>query len=930
MTELVINNVADFKLAEDILKESEERFQALFERVPCPIIIVDEALRIADVNSAACQLLGYSREELLKLSVEDIHPKQMHKHVKGDINKTFRDGRKMTRELTFVTKDGSIKTIEATDARLIIGGKKYVAGAFQDITERKKAEGELREAEVRYRAQFEQLLDAIFVTDAETGILIDCNAAAAKLVGRKKSEIIGQHQKILHPQEEIEGEFSRTYKQHIRNKEGQALEAKVITRDGKIKHVSIKANIFQLKERKILQGAFRDVTERKQAEEDLRKSEAKYSSLVEQAQEGVIIIQDNVFKFCNKAMSKILGYSMKELIGMDFLLTIVPEHRGLIKKRYRQDLAEKTTPATFEIKNKRKDGTIIDVEVTGSTIYYHNRPAAMCVIRDVTQRKQAEQALRESEKRFRDISENALEFIWEVDLKGKYTYISPIVERILGYKPKELIGKKYFYNLLIPEDRQQIKKAAFGIMRKKMPFHEFVNRNLHKNGKIVWLSTSAVPLFKDGKLAGYRGAGNDISERKKSENKLEALNKELFKSNKRFKQLALRDSHTGLYNHRYLGEAIEAEFYRAKRYGHTVSLVMLDIDYFKSINDVYGHLFGDLVLKQFARLLKRMVRRYDTIIRFGGEEFIIIFSGIDRPSALVLSQRLLDAISLYNFGNKKHTVKLKLTVAVASYPEDKASSGMDLVELADRVLNKAKEQGGDRVFSTLDIIKRKSEGRDNNDDIADVKVLRDKIEKMNKREHQSLIESVFAFARTIKSRDHYTGEHTERIVHYATEIAKSLDLPEDEIECIKQASILHDLGKVGISDKILLKHAKLSKKEFEQIKKHPQIGVDIIRPIQFLHSIIPLILYHHERWDGRGYPKGLKGDDIPIGARIVAVSDVFQALISDRPYRQALSKKEAIKIIKQGSGAQFDPQIVKVFLEIAQRSKTVEFTPGQF
>jgi HD-GYP domain-containing protein (c-di-GMP phosphodiesterase class II) len=158
-------------------------------------------------------------------------------------------------------------------------------------------------------------------------------------------------------------------------------------------------------------------------------------------------------------------------------------------------------------------------------------------------------------------------------------------------------------------------------------------------------------------------------------------------------------------------------------------------------------------------------------------------------------------------------------------------------------------------------------------------------------------------------------------VQYATELARALDLPEEEIERIKQAAILHDLGKIGISEKILVKKLKLTRQELEEVKKHPQIGVDIIRPIKFLHNIIPLILYHHERWDGKGYPNGLKGEEIPIGARIIALADVYQALTSNRPYRKAYSEREAIKIIKKGSGTQFDPRMATKFVQILQKKK---------
>jgi len=138
---------------------------------------------------------------------------------------------------------------------------------------------------------------------------------------------------------------------------------------------------------------------------------------------------------------------------------------------------------------------------------------------------------------------------------------------------------------------------------------------------------------------------------------------------------------------------------------------------------------------------------------------------------------------------------------------------------------------------------------------------------------------------------------------------------------IKQAAMLHDLGKIGISENILLKKGKLTVKEFEEIKRHPQIGADIIRPIQVLHGLIPFIFYHHERWDGKGYPSGIRGEDIPLGARIIAIADVYQALISDRPYHKAFSENVAVGIIKKASGTQFDPRIVNIFLKIINKKK---------
>ena len=440
--------------------------------------------------------------------------------------------------------------------------------------------------------------------------------------------------------------------------------------------------------------------------------------------------------------------------------------------------------------------------------------------------------------------------------------------------------------------------------------------NKIKNKEVV-TETRKIPVNENNKVSGIITSVRDITEAKKAEKNLEMLNKKLTESNKKLNRLALRDSDTGLYNHRYLSEVIEAEFFRAKRYGHSLSAIMLDIDYFKSINNVYGHNFGDLVLKQLAYQLRKLVRQYDIVIRYAGEEFIIISPGTDRSTAIILAQRILDAIGLFNFGNKQHTVKLKISVAVASYPEDRVLNGMDLVEISDKILDTVKQSGGNKVFSLPDIEKGKT--ADEAAESGDVQTLKEKVSRLTRQASQSIVESILAFAKTLELKDHYTGEHVEKTVQFAVNLAKALALPDDEIERIRQAAILHDLGKVGISEKILCKKGKLTAKEFQIIKTHTQIAVDILRPIQVLQGIIPLVLYHHERWDGKGYPHGLKAEEIPLGARVVALADVYQALISDRPYRKAYPKVEVIKIIRAGAGSQFDPRIVDVFLRIVQK-----------
>ena len=389
----------------------------------------------------------------------------------------------------------------------------------------------------------------------------------------------------------------------------------------------------------------------------------------------------------------------------------------------------------------------------------------------------------------------------------------------------------------------------------------------------------------------------------------------LLKLQKRFNRFSLEDSHTGLYNHRYLMYRIDAEFARAKKFSLPLSVIMMDIDYFKSVNDTYGHRFGDMVLHKFALQLKKILRKVDVIARFGGDEFVIILIDTDNVIAKSIGQKIIEQISEYSFSNKKYSITLKVSLGIASYPVHNVQRAIDLIEIADKHLNIAKELGGGRLVLSLDTKQETSK-----DDKASnqISFLKKRIANLAKRANQSLVEAIYALAKTLEFKDRYSGKNIEKSLYYAQEIAKRSGFASREADLIKHAAMLHDLGKIGIKENVLFKKGKLMKTEFEKIKMHPQIAADILRPIHFLRDVIPWILHHHERWDGRGYPDGLKGEDIPLGSRIIAITDVYQALSSDRAYRKAYGKKKAINIIKEGAGTQFDPRLVDIFLDILQ------------
>lgn len=372
---------------------------------------------------------------------------------------------------------------------------------------------------------------------------------------------------------------------------------------------------------------------------------------------------------------------------------------------------------------------------------------------------------------------------------------------------------------------------------------------------------------------------------------------ELRLKNEELLVMAITDGLTKLYNYRYFQDCLTQAVTMAEQENQPVALLIIDIDHFKHYNDLFGHQAGDQLLYELGQLLITELGPNDMVARYGGEEFTVILYGASQTDALNMAEKIRRAVEEYPFPGceQQPAGTLTVSIGVATYP-DNAKNKEELIKLADEALYKAKYFSRNKVelyFSVLDELKS----------------------ELNQSEAE-LINSIKMLVRIVNAKDKYTYGHSERVGKYAVAIAEKMELSVEDIKTIKIGAFLHDIGKIEVSRAILMKRGRLTDEEFDLIKKHPHWGAEMIKTVEALQPVIPLLKHHHERYDGKGYPTGLKGSKIPLHARIMAVADSFDAMTSNRPYGTRKNVKEAVDELKSCAGTQFDPDIVKVFAEM--------------
>lgn len=368
------------------------------------------------------------------------------------------------------------------------------------------------------------------------------------------------------------------------------------------------------------------------------------------------------------------------------------------------------------------------------------------------------------------------------------------------------------------------------------------------------------------------------------------------------------DGLTEIYNHRFFQEKLEEETERALRYARPFSLIIFDLDCFKNFNDTWGHQEGDRILKWFADLCSTSIRNIDTLARYGGEEFVIILPETGDRAAVDVAERIRKTAQKQStavFGKNKG---ITVSAGVACYP-DHGTTNRALIVNADTALYSAKQKGRNRVCLYDHSVKH---------------IVCPDVNHVARFLRDDSLKALEALAQFADARDGYTQGHSKSVMELSGMLGEALKLSAEEISNLKAAALLHDIGRIGTPDEIIGKRPPLKHDEWKVMENHAKLGSQIIKQLQQMQAVIPGVQYHHERFDGKGYPNGLSGENIPLFARVIAIADAYDALTNTRSYREAMTHGAAIDELNRGAGGQFDPELVELFIAILDRKRKSE------
>lgn len=1093
---------------------SEQEYRHLFESTLDGMEVIDaETGKVALANQAAARMFGFdSPRKLIGLNPLEYIPVEDRERVAGMMAEhMFEKDLHQVMELRALTKDGREIWISAIGVRTEYQGRLAGIVSIRDITVQKLAEKALLDSKEELQAIFDGVKEGIAILD-KNGRVVRVNSRVLQVGEYPEKDIIGKAFNRLQmlPPESIAQTLS-VQAEILSGQKVPPFESKVYSGSGK--ELDLEIQVTPLKQREELVGSIvvlRDITERKQSEEKLRASEEENRLLVENANEGIAIVQDGVLTFANHKLADFVSYPLEEVINKPFDEFVHPDDRQMVTEHYVNRLKGEEVPHIYQFRVIDKSGNTRWAEINAVLFSWKGSPAVLCFLNDVTERKQADEVLQESERRYRLLAENASDVIWTMDMELRPTYVSPSIIHMLGYSVDEAMARKVEQSLTPASLEIALKALSEGLSIADTNTEDLCRSRtmelemICKNGSTIWTEVEASFLRNsDGQPSGIMVMARDITERKRAEGALQAseqrfrtvyerspvgimvydpegqitnMNKvalDIFglssiseaKAPSLFEDPILPDQAKHLLRTgktlRYegavdFGQAKEHGLYNTNRSGIAYLQIMMtalgnieegSIDgYLIQAQDITERKRSEEALQESEKRYRLLASNISDVIWVTDMKLQPIYLSPSITRLLGYSVEEAMAGSLETMLPHDSLQKATESFAEATATEKKESgeaAGPRTLELefkrkdgstvwlnttvsfirgadgqpveilgvlrdvterrkAEKALRESEERLRHLIETTSDwvweidgkgtytyvspriieilgyepeevlgktpfdlmplheanrmtkligsaiasgksftFIENTNLHKDGHPVVVETSgvpfldedgvvrgyrgIARDISERKQAEEqlHQSFYNlektlegTIQAITLMVETRDRYTAGHQQRVTQLACAIAREMGLSSKQIQTIRIAGLLHDLGKIFIPTEILSKPGRLTDIEFAIIKTHPKAGYDILKNIDFPWPIADIVVQHHERIDGSGYPSGLQGEEITLEARILAVADIVEAMSSHRPYRPSLGLDRALKEVIDNKGVFYDPDVVDACLRV--------------
>ncbi|MBI9010448.1 MAG: PAS domain S-box protein [Tenericutes bacterium] len=839
------------------------------------VIATNKFGEITIINNTAEQLTGFSKDEAIGKKVEDVF--SIYNEVTGlpsenIVEKVMNTGiiHELANHTILRSKDGKERPIADSAAPIVLSDG-TISGAvlvFRDYTEKYQAEKNLV-AEKELAQNYLDIAGVMLIVLNTQGEITLINQKGCHIIGLSEDEIVGKNWFDNFIPKEIQKSVKQVFDDVFKKKIKLAThyENSILNAQGEERFISWDNTLLYDADNNIIGilASGEDITDRKLHEEELIKSESnlKLTQSIAKIGSWEFYVESNQVWGSDEAYNIYELDRKSENVEFSEAQQLISAEDKKIQTQALEDLIKDNKPydITFRILTKKGNHKYINSKAN-LVFDQDNKPFKVIgVIHDITEIKVANNKLQESERRYKELNNNLDTGVVVHNPDTSINYCNKKAEALLGFSYDELLGSYASSNqfVFVTNDYKELELADYPvniIIKNNAPIKNYVIGIKHiQDKKLVWVSVNGVPIFNDdGSIQEIVISFNDITLEK------ERLDEIMHISN--------HDYLTDLYNRRYFTESYN-KMDNPKYY--PLGVLMLDVNGLKIINDAYGHGVGDIALKKVSDMLQNSCRKDDIICRIGGDEFAVILPNVSQDELESIKTNIQEASTI----NKVNNIELSLATGYEIKDKDIEGDLEDILTLAENHMYRHK--------------------------------LAENVSVRNN--------AIKAILKTLTEKYEEERIHSAKVSQLCKEMGEVLDLSVENVKELEMAGMYHDIGKISIPDAILNKPGKLTDEEYVIIKTHPEISYQILRAADEYSDLAIHALHHHERWDGKGYPNGLKGEKIPLFSRIICIADAYEAMTAARSYKKLMSQDEAVKEIIKCSGSQFDEKMARVFVE---------------